>query len=363
MKMKTKPKAVICVAAGKSQVIVIQKAREMGFCVISIDRNPDAPGFQYSDEKIICSTYDADEVIRNLHPFADQYRFTGVINRSSGFPVITTAKICEAFSLPGISPGAAETIVDKSKLMRFCAVNHISAPQCLVLGCSEKFDIKKITFPCIIKPSLSLVGKSGVIRVASQKDLYEALPAAKSASLNGFINIEEFVPGDDITLMAFVQKRELFPLALLDEHNRMDSDGRITGSGFSIPSKYTGSNVENDILSIAKRVVQALKLDTTAFNMSCRLSKDSITKLIEIHLDLGGDLIIDALWPNSTSFDFLHYAINILTDETCTIPRIGFKPKRIVFDKGDQLVTDREYHITSTSHEKEMIPFSGFWSA
>ena len=82
-----KPRAVICLAAGKSQLVVIRKAKELGFSVIAVDRNPAAPGFQLADERIIASTYESVPILSELDRFINEYDIAGVVNRSSGPPV------------------------------------------------------------------------------------------------------------------------------------------------------------------------------------------------------------------------------------------------------------------------------------
>ena len=58
--------AVICLAAGKSQVSIILKAKSLGYAVVAIDQNRKAPGFSYADFKIYQSTYDGDTIIKEL---------------------------------------------------------------------------------------------------------------------------------------------------------------------------------------------------------------------------------------------------------------------------------------------------------
>ena len=45
--------AVICIAAGKSQVPVILKAKTLGYTIIAIDQNKKAPGFDFADFSFI----------------------------------------------------------------------------------------------------------------------------------------------------------------------------------------------------------------------------------------------------------------------------------------------------------------------
>lgn len=343
---KLKP-AIICLAAGKSQVIVIKKAKELGFAVLAIDHNPDAPGFSLSDERIVLSTYEAKPIVRQLHALQGRYRLSGVINRSSGIPVVTASEICQEFALPNVPPASARTIVDKSQLMRVCAMQGISAPLCQSASSLAEIDKSCLRFPCVVKPALSLVGKSGVYIVQDTGALPAAFTAAKAVAMNGTVNIEELVQGRDVSLMSVVQGGRLYPITLLDEINAAGSKGNIEGIGFAVPSVFSGQPEESRIIGLAKKIVERFKIDTTSFNISCRCQTGGNPKVIEIHLDLGGDLVLDALFPESTSFDALRFAILSLTGKVPLRTDINFMPSAVIFSKGEGLVSDRPYKIVS----------------
>ena len=69
--------AVICLAAGKSQLPVIAKAKSLGYTIVAIDQNRDAHGFEYADYKIYQSTYDADAIIKELDKFRNKLKWIG----------------------------------------------------------------------------------------------------------------------------------------------------------------------------------------------------------------------------------------------------------------------------------------------
>lgn len=341
---KLKP-AIICLAAGKSQLIVIKKAKELGFAVLTIDRNPDAPGFSLSDERLVLSTYEPKPIIKKLHALQNRYRLVGVINRSSGPPVVTAAKICQEFALPGISTDSARIIIDKSQLMEACVGRGIAVPICQAVSSLEDINYEHLDFPCIVKPSLSLVGKDRVRLVPNEDSLPEAFRAAHHMAMNGMVNIEEFVPGRDVSLMGMVMGGQLRCITLLDELNMTDSKGNIRGTGFSVPSMFSGQAEEARMIDLAKQIVDSFNLDTTAFNMSCRCESGGNPRLVEIHLDLGGDLVLDALMPESTSFDVLAFILHALTGKTPVLQNIAFSPVAVIYTEGEGLVSERPFNI------------------
>ncbi|KKS33158.1 MAG: ATP-grasp domain protein [Parcubacteria group bacterium GW2011_GWC2_42_12] len=351
--------AIVCLAAGKSQLIVIEKAKELGLSVIAVDRDPNAPGFALSDEKIELSTYDATPIINKLYSLKDKYKLIGVVNRASGPPVVTAAKICQVFELPGVPPKSASIIVNKSQLMAACSGRGIATPACQAVSSLEDINYEHLDLPCIVKPSLSLVGKKGVRLVLKKDSLPEAFMAACQAAMNGIVNVEEFVPGRDVSLMGVVVKGQLHCITLLDELNVTDSNGNIKGVGFAIPSVFSGQPEEASIIGMAKKIVDSFKLDTTAFNMSCRCESRGTPRLVEIHLDLGGDLILDALIPESTSFDVLEFMFRALTGEKPVLQNITFNPVAVIFGEGEGMVSERPYNILTaqdrTSLERSLL--------
>ena len=59
-------KTILIISAGIEAIFGIQKAKELGYFVVAADGNPNAPGFKYSDDKIICSTYDISGSIQRV---------------------------------------------------------------------------------------------------------------------------------------------------------------------------------------------------------------------------------------------------------------------------------------------------------
>jgi carbamoylphosphate synthase large subunit len=326
-------KAVISIAAGKNQLAIIKKAKELGYVVIGVDKDPGAIGFRYCDEIINLSTYDAEPIINNLKRFHNIYEIKGVLNRSSGIPALTTAEICKYLNILNVKPASAKTILDKSLLINFCNENNIPAPWNISINSLEDSALNELEFPCVVKPSFSVFGKLGVTKVEDKKSLLKALEQAFKYSSTGIVEIEEFIEGYDVTLMAVVHRGKVYVLTLLDEENNVSSNGEIYAKSYSVPSVFSGKKLEKDIYKLADELVVKLNIDTSMFLMSCRCKENTIPKLIEIHLDFGGDLVLDNLIPASTDFDILAYCISILSDTHQELPEISFKPAAVVYNR------------------------------
>jgi carbamoylphosphate synthase large subunit len=316
--------ALICIAAGSSQIPVIKAAKEEGLKVIAVDQNMYAPGLKYADETIIQSTYNADLIIRELYKYGDKYNFKGVITRSSGIPVITVAEIADEFGLPGVNPSTAINIVYKDKLMNECEKLMIPAPKHQKVTSVKEINWKILKYPIVIKPSLGLIGKSGVIKVSNKQDLMTEFDITKRTSYNGIVDIQGYESGHDIILMGFSINGKLHPVILIDEINYFDKHGNVEMVGLRVPSIVSESKYE--IYNFAQDVIQKLNINTSPFLMSCKYQGENLIKLIEIHLDLGGDRILEDLLPMSSDVDFIKLVIMAVTQNYAEDSNYDFAP-------------------------------------
>jgi formate-dependent phosphoribosylglycinamide formyltransferase (GAR transformylase) len=344
--------AVICLAAGKSQEPLIAKAKTLGYVVIAIDRDKASPGFQYADIKIYQSTYDADTIIQELESLQNKFRWIGVLNRSSGPPVITAAKICKHFNIPGVPIESAKTLVNKDKLRIACIEYNIPSPKYRIYDIEKCDVVDSDELPVVVKPALSLIGKSGISVVRSKNELKSSINYAVDNTINKKIIVEEFLKGPDLTFVSFVRDGSLCPICLLDEINIEKEDGSIIGKGYK-----THSRCENNWMSkasqIAQQIMTIFKIERSAFIVSYRVDSQKNLKLTEVHLDLGGDLLIEEVFPKALPFDFLEFSVHMSVGGKECPSYFDIKPTAIYYDNGDGLLTDKSYMVfTANSDEK-----------
>ena len=68
-------------------------------------------------------------------------------------------------------------------------------------------------------------------------------------------------------------------------------------------------------------------------------------RLIEVHLDIGGDLMIEAFYPKAFNFDFLKFAVEMAVGINKTPIDLRVKPTAIYYNEGDGLISDRGYKV------------------
>ena len=155
-----------------------------------------------------------------------------------------------------------------------------------------------------------------------------------SYSLDGCVNIEEYIPGDNVSYLSFIRKGKIKGSLIIDEINKIDHQGLHYGVGYSIPSKFDGTEIEIQINAMAEKLVKNFKLDCTSVCFSCRVSKNNSPVLIEIHLEIGGDLVWDVLIPESTGINVLYQGIQIILGKKSEIDKYKVTPTAVIYSPG-----------------------------
>ena len=343
-----KQDAIICLAAGKSQEALLTKAKSLGYTIVAVDKNPEALGFKFADISVCESTYDAKAIIFQLELLDSKYRWVGVLNRSSGPPVSVAAELCEYFDLPGVPVDAAKTLVNKDQLRSACTKFSVPTPEYEIRDITDAAEEKAIQYPVVVKPALSLVGKSGITVVLSHEEFVEAFEYAKEKTINGKVLIEEYLPGPDLTLVSFFVDGKICPICLLDELN-VELNGKVTSRGYKVSNK---SDLLSEAILISQKLADVFGIKRSPFMASFRMAEDGSLRLIEVHLDLGGDLLMEEVFPRALSFDFKELAVRMSAgDGSC--PNVdSITPTAIFYERGEALLNERGFQVfTAESHQ------------
>jgi hypothetical protein len=327
--------ALVSLGANVSQILLIQKMKELGYSVISVDRNPEAPGFSLSEKQLPLSTHEAYPIIAELAGLKSEFDVQGVLTRSSGPPVITCAIIAEHFNLPGATQRAASMTVNKAELMKACQQAGIATAETTVIDDHDPIESMADRLPCVVKPALGLTGKEGVRLIRKKGEIESAFRAAKAASYTGQVLCEQFIPGNDICLMSVVLKGRIVPVVAFSELNEFDQNGELKAKGVSILCGAEEAEF-SPILELAQKIVDITGLENSPFIMSCRDSKENVPVPIEVHLDFGADLVLDELLPLSSDFDFIKFAIRTIVGQRPGTPVASFRPASLLFDHAEE---------------------------
>lgn len=323
--------ALISIAAGSQQAPLIKKAKELGYIVVAVDRDVNAPGFAFADECIVVSTHDSDAVVSELSLMSQRHVFAGVVARTTGKALLTASRIASAFDLPGLTVDLVKLATEKSTLRSFCNSRGIPAPVGWLLNPNDDIP-SNIPMPVVVKPDYTVVGKAGITLCRNRTDLVSAVQVAATASGNDKVELESYVDGIDTTCLCWAYAGQTHIITWWDELVACDADGRFIGLGVSVPSVIVGTSAEAKAESVIRELVSYFPTVEALLLFSLRVSKDNNIHVLELHADLGGDLIADVLLPNAASqFDYFHLAIDVATSSITSVPPLQLTPTLLYY--------------------------------
>ncbi|MFQ5650699.1 MAG: acetyl-CoA carboxylase biotin carboxylase subunit family protein [bacterium] len=327
-----KRKILLCLGAGASQAPLIQAGKRMGYRTLGIDRNAAGPGIPYLDEFVHLSTYESEQVVAALRPFREQYSFAGLVARTSGPALRTAAAIAETFDLAGLTHEIVPLATEKSTLRKFCLKNKLPVANGTRVKDYRECE-RDLTLPVIVKPDLPLVGKKEVRVIFDPSQIEEAIAKARQASGNGYVEIETFIDGFDIGCLFWANQGQAEILALWDERVAVRTDGAINGLGVVVPSVVSKTPVAEQIEHVARRFAAHFPQVNALLILAFRVDMAGHPYVIELHADLGGDLIADELFPAADSrYDYFQCCIQVATGAARHLTRPGFSPTAIIYD-------------------------------
>ena len=338
-------KSIICIGGGESQLPLIKEIKKQGWHLIIIDQNPEAPGFIFGDLKIVESTHNFDLLQKYFVDLKRSLEIIGIINRSSGPPVITASKLAKFLGLQTIPIDAAENCVNKHLLCQALEKFGLNIPNTHSFKTTEsvKYTIRS---PAIVKPSLSLIGKSGIKFVKDQKELISAVQYAKDNTLNDHIIIQDFVDGIDISLISFVKNSKPYPICYLQEINPIGDNGIVLGRAFKTLNSNKFSKIIKNIDKLIEAIIYKFNIKNSPLNVAFRLDSQEQLSVIEIHLDLGGDLLLEQLIPAALELNLGELAVEHITNSKFSHTYKTPKPTAVIFEPGDGLlIRERNFKL------------------
>lgn len=302
-KEKNDKKYVLIVGAGLGQIPVIKAAKKLGYKVVTVDRNPDAPGMKIADYSHKVDITDSGGVLK----IAKKYNISGILTFQSDFGVPTVGYVCDQMNLCGISKEVADWCSNKAETRLRFQSKKIPQPDFgIVKSLDEaKKTVKKIGFPCVVKAPDS-AGSRGVTKVKKIEEIEAAFKESKKYARDSKILIEEYIEGIEFGAQTFSQNNKCEKVIL--HNDAMTPPPYMVPIGHSLPFENTTSCSTEEIQDAIKRAVEALGIGEGPANIDTILrTKDGTVKLIEIGARAGATCLPELVtystgidWPEVT---------------------------------------------------------------
>lgn len=299
-------KKLLILGGAYSQVPAINRARELGYYVITCDYLPENPGHKYSQEYINVSTTDCEKVLVKC----EEIGIDGIIAYGSDPGAITAAYVAEKLQLDGGGFLATQIFARKDKFREFQKENQINHPA--FACCLQKTDIKNLTdfaLPCIVKP-VDSSGSKGITVVNDRRDLERAFDYAIGFSRTGKVIVEEYIHtachqlhGDGIVVNGKLIFMELGEQRFRD----------CVPIGSACPANMDEKLKESAWKEVSRHI-EKCGFQTGGINIELRISLDGKIYIIEIGPRTGGNYIPE-LMQTATGFDEISASLQLAMGE------------------------------------------------
>lgn len=307
-------KKMMILGASALQVPAIKKAKEMGYEVISVDYDPDAVGFALADVKLVVSTLDQEEVLRQ----ARIYNPDVIITSTSDGPVRTAAYVNEKMGKqPDLAYEDSLCATIKSHMRDRLKEYNVPIPQYFVVENKEEFvgAVQAIKGDMIVKPADN-AGSRGVVLLkkdsagkTSPEDIISLYEYSKSNSRNGIVMVEEFMEGEEVSVESMTVNGETTIVTITDKLTTPPP--YFVELGHAEPSSHP-LELQDKIKEITKQAVAAIRLQNGPSHTEIKLTKAG-PKIVELAARLGGDFITSKLVPLSTGVDMVGNSVILAT--------------------------------------------------
>lgn len=253
------------------------------------DYLPDSPGKAWADYADMTSTFDIEGNIA----VARKYQVDGVMTVGTDQPVLTAATVAEALGLPHLIDASTALMATNKKYMKaaFKRYDIPSSDYMLIdrslLESGEVLDkLEHMTFPVVVKP-IDSQGQRGVFKIyhLDQGILGYMRETFRHTRAEEII-VEQFCPGDEITISAWVHDYHPYILIICERPllNVEPHLGIMTAHKF--PSVYTQSHYQ-ELQDLLCRTVQALNIASGPIYVQVIMSPQG-AELVEIACRIGG---------------------------------------------------------------------------
>ena len=297
-------KKLLIIGASILQLPAIKKAKELGHYVAVADFNPNAVGIPFADKFYNASTIDIDAICE----VAKDFQPDGIMTLATDMPMRSIAAATSLLGLPGISMDTAIKSTDKGEMIKAFKEHGVESPWFYIIETAEQLQevMPQIEYPCILKPTDN-AGSRGVMLVNTEAELMEAYQYSVSQSRGGWVILEEYMTGPEVSVEIMVVDGVPHVLQVTDKLTT--GAPYFVEMGHNQPSMLPTSDVER-IKDLACRAVKSVGINCGPSHVEIKLTPSG-PKMVELGARMGGDCITTHLVPLSTGVDMIKATIDV----------------------------------------------------
>lgn len=305
-------KKILIIGAGFGQVPAIQKAKELGLEVVTIDKNPSAIGMSLADFSYEIDILDKEGALE----IAKKHAVNGVMTMQSDLPVPTIGYINDELGLRGVSYEVAEICSNKMETRKRLKAKKALQPLYKIVRNESEAEIacNALGFPCVIKAPDSS-GSRGITKVKDKSQINGAVKEAFKFTRKAEIIVEEYIKGLEFGAQTFSVNGEC-EIVLLHS-DVLSPPPYMIPIGHSFPFVGLSNEETNTAIEDIKQAIDALGIENGPANVDFILDKETRRiKILEIGARIGATCLPE-LVKHHTGIDWVEQAIlNSISEET-----------------------------------------------
>jgi biotin carboxylase len=325
------PKNLLVVGGGIEAVPGLERAKQMGLHLVVSDKNPKAPGFAVTDDRLLASTYDIEATVAAAGDYHREVRrIDGVMCIASDIPR-TVAAVAAHLGLPGISEESARLSSDKLEMKLKFRRDGVPVPWFSLVESAATLRAVALDrgFPLVIKPVDSR-GARGVLRLTDTVDLNWAYEFATRQSPSGRVMVEEFLEGPQISTESIVMEGVAFTPGLADRNYEfLDRFApHIIENGGDLPTRLSAQE-QQAIRDSIQRAAASMGVCNGVVKGDV-VFQDGKPYIIELAARLSGGYFCTHEIPLSTGVDFVGCAIRLALGEPVSADELAPRYQRCI---------------------------------
>lgn len=302
---------ILLFPAGTAQREAFLAARELGYDIVAVDRDPHADCAALANEFFTLDPGDADGLVAFALDYHRRKPLSGVLVVGCDIPV-SCARVASVLGTPGLSVEAAALTVDKLRMKQVLRSQGVAVPDYFSVTTAAEVEeiVCRHNRRMIIKPNDNS-GARGVQQLTPDSDFVQAFAdAARNVKRSGVV-LEVFEPGPQVSTEALVCKGEIFLTGFADRNYEYIERffPHILENGATLPSSLSSSQ-QAEVVDMFFRGIRALGIDNGVAKGDMVYAPDG-AKVIEIAGRISGGKFASMIVPESSGVQLLHAALQV----------------------------------------------------
>lgn len=200
-------KRLLILNGSLSELTLIDKAKELGYYVITSGNNPKLIGHSHADEYIEADYSNKEAILK----IVKEHNIDRIVSCANDFGVITAAYVAEQMGWPGHDTYENANILHQKDLFKeFIQKLGLRAPYSVPFDSKDDAleYIKTAEYPIIVKAT-DLTGGKGILKAENVEEAEFAVENAFNRSRAKHIVIEPYIVGDQQTIHTFIKDKKV----------------------------------------------------------------------------------------------------------------------------------------------------------